>query len=78
MIQSWNTTSRPATRSQSTTPNLVEDDYNDVTTYGARAALKIDLNENWTITPQLMGQMQKANGSFAEERGLGHLETMQF
>ena len=58
--------------------NLVEDDYNDTTTYGARAALKIDLDENWTITPQLMGQMQKANGSFAEERGLGHLETMQF
>ena len=58
--------------------NLVEDDYNDTDTYGARAALKIDLDENWTITPQLMGQIQKANGSFAEERGLGHLETMQF
>jgi outer membrane receptor protein involved in Fe transport len=58
--------------------NLVKDDYNDSDTYGARAALKIDLNENWTITPQLMGQVQEANGSFAEERGLGHLETMQF
>ena len=58
--------------------DLAEDDYNDTDTYGARAALKIDLNENWTITPQLMGQVQKANGSFAEERGLGHLETMQF
>jgi outer membrane receptor protein involved in Fe transport len=55
-----------------------EDDYNDVTTYGARAALKIDLNENWTITPQLIAQKQKSNGSFAEERGLGELETMQF
>jgi len=56
----------------------VEDDYNDVNTYGARAALKIDLNENWTITPQLMGQKQTSYGSFAEERGLGDLETMQF
>jgi outer membrane receptor protein involved in Fe transport len=55
-----------------------EDDYNDVTTYGARAALKIDLNDNWTITPQFMAQNQTSNGSFAEERGLGHLETMQF
>ena len=36
---------------------FAEDDYNDVTTYGARAALKIDLNDNWTITPQLIGQI---------------------
>ena len=57
---------------------FVEDDYNDVTTYGARAALKIDLNDNWTVTPQIIGQVQKADGSFAEERGLGHYETMQF
>ena len=55
-----------------------EDDYNDVTTYGARAALKIDLNDNWTITPQFMAQNQTSNGSFSEERGLGDLETMQF
>ena len=57
---------------------FAEDDYNDVTTYGARAALRIDLDDNWTITPQLIGQVQKANGSFAEERGLGDYETMQF
>ena len=58
--------------------DLVEDNYNDVTTYGARAALKIDLNDSWTVTPQIIGQIQKADGSFAEERGLGHYETMQF
>ncbi len=58
--------------------DFAEDDYNDVTTYGARAALRIDLNDNWTVTPQIIGQMQKADGSFAEERGLGDLETMQF
>lgn len=57
---------------------FAEDDYNDVDTYGARAALKIDLNESWTVTPAIVGQVQKTNGSFAEERGLGHLETMQF
>jgi iron complex outermembrane receptor protein len=56
----------------------VEDDYNDVDTYGARAALKIDLNDSWTITPQIMAQKQVSNGSFAEESGLGDLETMQF
>ena len=58
--------------------DLAEDDYNDVTTYGGRAALKIDLNDSWTVTPTIIGQVQKADGSFAEERGLGHLETMQF
>jgi len=58
--------------------DLAEDNYNDVETYGARAALKIDLNDNWTITPQIMAQSQVSNGSFAEESGLGDLETMQF
>lgn len=58
--------------------NVGEDDYNDVYTYGARAALRIDLNDNWTITPQVMGQHQTSYGSFAEESGLGDLETMQF
>jgi outer membrane receptor protein involved in Fe transport len=58
--------------------DLAEDDYNDVDTYGARAALKIDLDENWTVTPSLIGQKQKSRGSFAQERGLGDLEIMQF
>jgi len=58
--------------------DLVKDDYNDVDTYGARAALRIDLNDRWTITPSVMAQKQVSHGSFAEESGLGHLETMQF
>ena len=57
---------------------FAEDNYNDSSTYGGRAALKIDLDENWTITPQVIGQVQKSDGSFAEERGLGDYETMQF
>ena len=61
-----------------TISSLAEDDYNDVYTYGARAALRIELNDSWTVTPQIMGQRQKAYGSFAEESGLGKLETMQF
>ncbi len=36
--------------------DLAEDDYNDVLTYGARAALKIDLDDNWTVTPSQVGQ----------------------
>ena len=58
--------------------DLAEKNYNDVETYGARAALRIDLDDNWTITPQIMAQSQVSGGSFAEESGLGKLETMQF
>jgi len=58
--------------------DLAEDNYNDVYTYGARAALKIELDDNWTILPTVMGQKQTAYGSFAEESGLDPLQTMQF
>lgn len=37
-------------------------DYNDVDTTGARAALKLDLGEDWTITPTVMGQQTKTHG----------------
>jgi outer membrane receptor protein involved in Fe transport len=61
--------------------DLVEKDYNDVETYGARMALGIELDDNWTITPTLMGQIQKANGSFAQERSSAvskKLQTVQY
>ena len=47
---------------------LVENDYNDVDTYGARLALGIELDDDWTLRPTVMGQVQKANGNFAQER----------
>ena len=53
---------------------FVEDDYNDADTYGARAALRLDLTDNWTITPQLMAQKQEANGSWAYDTTVGEFE----
>lgn len=47
---------------------LVENNYNGVETYGARAALGIDLDENWTVRPTLMYQRTNADGIFAQER----------
>jgi iron complex outermembrane receptor protein len=47
---------------------LVDEDYNDVDTYGARVALGIDLDDSWTIRPTLMYQRTEANGFFAQER----------
>lgn len=43
---------------------LVERNFNDLTTYGARAALQIDLDEHWTVTPTVMHQNLKTNGVF--------------
>jgi iron complex outermembrane receptor protein len=61
--------------------DLVEKDYNTVDTYGARLALGIELDDDWTIRPTLMGQIQKANGSFAQERSSAvtrSLQTVQY
>ena len=61
--------------------DLVEKNYNDVDTYGARMALGIELDDDWTITPTLMGQVQKVNGSFAQERSSAvskKLQTVQY
>ena len=46
-------------------------DQNDVGSGGGRAALKIDLNDNWTITPQLIAQTQKTTGDFARRQAVG-------
>src|SRR5690606_40637613 len=52
--------------------------YNDVETYGGRAALKIDLNDSWTVTPQLMGQSQKIGGFVGYDPSIGDLKLTHF
>src|SRR5688572_30474702 len=46
---------------------FAEDDYNTIETYGARAALRVDLNDNWSITPTLMIQNQYSDGSWGDD-----------
>jgi outer membrane receptor protein involved in Fe transport len=58
--------------------DIAENDYNTVESYGARVALGIDLNENWTITPQVMGQWQESNGVFGVQRSVGDLGVVHF
>ena len=58
--------------------DLVQDDFNWTDTYGARAALKIDLNDNWSITPTIMGQVQESNGVFGYNPAVGELEVTRF
>lgn len=60
---------------------LVEENYNDIDTYGARLALGIDLNDSWTIRPTVMGQVTEYNGTFAQERSVDvndELQTVQY
>ena len=42
--------------------DVVESDFNEATTTGARAALGIDLNDNWTVTASVMRQELEASG----------------
>ena len=56
----------------------VRNNFNDVETKGGRAALKVDLNDNWTILPQFMGQATDTNGNFAYNPAVGPLETVKF
>lgn len=56
----------------------VKEDYNNVDTYGARAALRVDLNDSWTITPTLMHQQQESNGAFAYDPSLGDLKVARY
>ncbi len=52
--------------------------YNTVDTVGGRAALKILLGDNWTVTPGIMGQRQKTRGSFGYDPGIGYLDIEHF
>ncbi|MDR3388947.1 MAG: TonB-dependent receptor [Rudaea sp.] len=56
----------------------VRNDYNFADTRGARAALKVDLNEDWSITPTLAGQGQHANGINAYDPSVGDLKLTHF
>jgi iron complex outermembrane receptor protein len=51
---------------------------NEKTTYGGRAALKIDLDENWTITPTIMHQNSKLDGFPAYDPTLGEYNVQRF
>jgi outer membrane receptor protein involved in Fe transport len=57
---------------------FVEKDFNSVDTYGGRAALGIDLDDDWTATLGLIGQEQKSRGAFGFDQSLGDLKVQRF
>jgi len=61
-----------------TNSGLEKKNFNDVDIWGGRAALKIDLNDNWTATPTFMYQKTKSNGVFFFDPNLGDLKIDRF
>lgn len=57
---------------------FVKENYNTVETYGGRAALKVDLDENWTITPTVLYQESHTKGNFGADPSLGDLQVQHF
>jgi len=55
-----------------------KNNYNTVNKLGARAALEIDLNQNWTITPTLMGETENTDGIFGYDPSVGDLQVQHF
>ena len=61
-----------------TNTGLEKNNFNDQDTYGGRAALKVDLDDNWTVTPTFMYQKTYANGVFFYDPKLGDLKIDRF
>ena len=57
---------------------FVEENYNTSETIGGRAALGIELNDNWTITPAVMYQSTDSEGNFSFDPSVGDLQVQHF
>jgi iron complex outermembrane receptor protein len=55
-----------------------KNNYNTVETKGGRAALKFDINDNWSVTPSAMVQSLNADGFFGYDPAVGDLHVTHF
>jgi iron complex outermembrane recepter protein len=58
--------------------NFVDKNINEQDVVGGRAALKVDLDDNWTVTPSVLYQSLKNKGSFAYDPSVGDLNVNRF
>ena len=49
---------------------FVQKHYNPVTTEGGRAMLRFNINDNWSITPEIIAQKERDDGVFGQEQWL--------
>ncbi|MBC2662065.1 TonB-dependent receptor [Novosphingobium flavum] len=61
-----------------TNNQFVKQNYNDTEIAGGRAALKVDLDDNWTVTPQLMVQDTRSHGRYLYDPKVGDLKVQSF
>ncbi|WP_068071891.1 TonB-dependent receptor [Novosphingobium lentum] len=57
---------------------FVKKNYNDTETWGGRAALKVDLDDNWTVTPSVIYQDTRSHGSYGYDSSVGDLQVQHF
>ena len=57
---------------------FVKKDYNTSDIVGGRAALKIDLDDNWTVEPTVFAQSQINHGAFGFDARTGDLQVQHF
>lgn len=58
--------------------SIAEKNFNEATTYGARAALRIDLNDNWTATAGVIYQDLESNGVWDHDPTVGDLQVQRW
>jgi iron complex outermembrane receptor protein len=55
-----------------------QNNYNTAYSRGGRAALKWDVNDNWSVTPTVMIQDLSSNGFFGYDPAVGNLKVVHF
>ncbi len=58
--------------------STVAANYNTVDIRGGRAALKLNLGDNWTVTPTVLAQSMSTEGFFGYDPGVGDLKVVHF
>ena len=61
-----------------TNAGRVAKDINTTDIVGGRAALKVDLDSNWTATASVIGQELRTKGRFSKDNTLGDLQVQTF
>jgi iron complex outermembrane receptor protein len=61
-----------------TNSGQVRNDINTNDVVGGRAALKVDLDSNWTVDATVIGQELRTKGRFSADQSLGDLQVQSF
>ena len=57
---------------------FVKENFNDTETWGGRAALGVELDDRWTVTPSIIYQNQKSHGTYLFDPAVGDLKVQDY